>query len=184
MRLEIGRVHRAHGLRGEVAVSLSSDRDGRLAPGAVVWTGDDRRTIVASRPHQDRWIVHFEGLGDRDAADALRGLVLTAEPVDDTDGDETLWVHELIGAEVVLPDGTAVGRVGEVHDNPAHDLLVLDTGALVPVVFVTDASGRPERIVIDPPEGLLALAEPDAAPQPQPQPQPESGSGSGADAGR
>ncbi len=52
-----------------------------------------------------------------------------------------MWVHELVGAEVVLPDGTAVGAVEAVQDNPAHELLVLDSGALVPVVFVTDAVG-------------------------------------------
>ena len=56
---------------------------------------------------------------------------------------------------MALPDGTEVGRVASVQDNPAHELLVLDSGALVPVVFVTDASGLPERVVIDPPEGLL-----------------------------
>ena len=184
MRLEIGRVQRAHGLRGEVVVRLTSDREGRLAPGATVWAGEDARTVAASRRHQDRWIVHFEGVRDRTAAEALRGAVLTADTADDTDAvtpagvdgsdgagrvpvegeaagdaaDETLWVHELIGAEVVLADGTVVGRVEAVQDNPAHDLLVLDSGALVPVVFLTDASGRPERLVIDPPDGLLELA--------------------------
>jgi 16S rRNA processing protein RimM len=64
-------------------------------------------------------------------------------------------VHELIGATAVLVDGTEVGTVDGVEANPASDLLVLDSGALVPVVFVT--AHEPGRVTIDPPEGLLDL---------------------------
>jgi 16S rRNA processing protein RimM len=153
-RLEVGRVHKAHGLKGDVSVSLTTDRLERVEPGARLFVGDVEHEVARST-HQppDRWIVGFAGVGDRDAADALRGSVLTAEPLDDED---ELWVHDLVGATVALPDGTEVGTVEAVQDNPAHDLLVLDTGDLVPVVFVTDGSGLPERLVIDPPEGLLS----------------------------
>lgn len=153
-RLEVGRVHKAHGLKGDVSVSLTTDRLERVEPGSRLFVGDVEHEVARST-HQppDRWIVGFAGVGDRDAADALRGSVLTAEPLDDED---ELWVHDLVGATVVLPDGTSVGVVDAVQDNPAHDLLVLDTGDLVPVVFVTDGSGLPERLVIDPPEGLLS----------------------------
>ena len=73
-----------------------------------------------------------------------------AEPLDDPD---ELWVHELVGEAVVETDGTARGRCVAVVENPAADLLELDSGALVPVVFVVDhADGR---IVIDPPAGLF-----------------------------
>jgi len=75
-----------------------------------------------------------------------------AEPIDDPD---ELWVHELIGTPVVETDGTARGTCVAVVDNPAADLLELDSGALVPVVFVTEQT--PERIVIDPPDGLFDL---------------------------
>lgn len=153
-RLEVGRVHKAHGLKGDVSVSLTTDRLERVEPGARLFVGDVEHEVARST-HQppDRWIVGFAGVGDRNAADALRGSVLTAEPLDDED---ELWVHDLVGATVALPDGTEVGTVEAVQDNPAHDLLVLDTGDLVPVVFVTDGSGLPERLVIDPPEGLLS----------------------------
>ncbi len=110
--------------------------------------------MVSSRRHQHRWIVAFAGIDDRPAAEALHGRVLRAEPLEDADA---LWVHELIGAEVVTPDGRSWGRVESVEANPAHDLLVLDDGTLVPEVFVTDSTGLPARIVIDPPEGLLDL---------------------------
>jgi 16S rRNA processing protein RimM len=97
--------------------------------------------------------VHFDGFTDRDQAETWRGVALRAEPLDDDDG--ALWVHQLVGVEVVLTDGTAVGTVTEVEANPASDLLVLDTGALVPVVFVTATT--PDRVTIDPPEGLFDL---------------------------
>jgi 16S rRNA processing protein RimM len=156
-RLEVGRVHKAHGLKGDVSVSLTTDRLERVEPGSRLFVGDVEREVARST-HQppDRWIVGFAGVSDRDQAEALRGAVLTAEPLD-AEEDE-LWVHELVGATVALADGTEVGVVAAVQDNPAHDLLVLDTGDLVPVVFVVDGSGLPTRVVIDPPDGLLGEA--------------------------
>jgi len=156
-RLEVGRVHKAHGLKGDVVVSLTTDRTERVAPGALLWVGSDEREVVRSSRHHDRWIVAFAGIADRTAAEALRGRPLSAPPLDADDGE--MWVHELVGAAVVLGDGTEVGTVEAVQDNPAHELLVLDTGDLVPVVFVTDATDLPERVVIDPPQGLLGATE-------------------------
>jgi len=152
--LEVGRITKAFGVRGEVLVALTSDRTERLDPGAVLETDRGPLTVVSSAPHQDRWIVQFEGLHDRDAAETWRGLLLRAEPLDDGD-PEALWVHELIGCVVELTDGSVVGTVTEVQGNPASDLLVLDSGALVPVVFITGQEAG--RIVIDPPEGLFDL---------------------------
>jgi 16S rRNA processing protein RimM len=157
-RLEVGRVHKAHGLKGDVSVSLTTDRLERIEPGSRLFVDDVEHEVARSTSQPpDRWIVGFAGISDRTAAEALRGAVLTAVPLD-AEEDE-LWVHELVGAAVALPDGTTVGRVEAVQDNPAHELLVLDTGDLVPVVFVVDGSGLPERVVIDPPEGLLGIAE-------------------------
>ncbi|MFP5254977.1 MAG: ribosome maturation factor RimM [Acidimicrobiia bacterium] len=152
--LEVGRITKAHGVRGDVLVALSSDRTERLDPGAVLSTDRGKLTVVRSSRHQDRWIVQFGEIVGRDDAETWRGTVLRAEPIDDED-DDALWVHELIGASVVLGDGTVAGTVVEVQANPAADLLVLDTGALVPVVFVTDRA--PGQVTIDPPEGLLEL---------------------------
>lgn len=153
--LLVGRVTKAHGLRGEVVVHLlSSEPEVRLAPGSVLATADGPSlTVVAARPHQDRWIVRFEGVDGREAAEALRGTELLGEPLDDPDA---LWVHELVGAEVVEVDGTARGTVVAVVANPADDLLELDGGALVPVGFVV---GRDDagRVVVDAPEGLFDL---------------------------
>jgi 16S rRNA processing protein RimM len=141
-------------VRGDVLVSLTTERTERLDPGSVLETERGPLTVVSSSRHQDRWIVHFDGFTDRDQAETWRGVVLQAEPLDDGD-DDALWVHELVGTRVVLPDGTPVGTVTEVEANPASDLLVLDSGALVPVVFVTATTA--DQLTIDPPEGLFDL---------------------------
>lgn len=150
--LEVGRITKPHGLRGEVVVSLVTDRVERLDPGAVLVTDDGELVVRSARRHQDRWIVGFEGSTDRDDAERLRGRVLRAEAVDDPD---QLWVHELVGADVVTVAGERVGRCVGVVANPAADLLELDGGALVPVVFVVGHTAT--EITIDPPEGLFDL---------------------------
>jgi 16S rRNA processing protein RimM len=148
--LEIGRVTRPHGLRGEVVVDLTTDRLERLAPGTVLASDAGSLTVAAARPHQRRWIVAFEGHTGREAADRLRGLALRAEALDDPDA---LWVHDLVGSEVVTVEGNVAGTCVAVVANPASDLLELDGGALVPVVFVVERV--PGRVIVDPPEGLL-----------------------------
>jgi 16S rRNA processing protein RimM len=150
--LEIGRITRPHGLRGEVVVRLVTDRSERLAPGSVLQSDRGELVVRSSRRHRDVWLVAFEGRDGRDQVEDLRGVALRAEAIDDP---EVLWVHELVGATVVTTDGEEVGSCVAVVDNPAADLLELDSGALVPVVFVVDH--EPGRVVIDPPEGLLDL---------------------------
>lgn len=149
--LEVGSVGRPHGVRGDVIVRLLSDRDERLAPGSVLWTaGGQRLAVTASRPHQRAHIVSFDGVTDRSAAEALAGLTLMGEPLEDPDA---LWIHELIGRRLVEPDGTVRGTVVAVQENPASDLLVTDGDALVPLTFLIDHTG--DDLVIDPPAGLF-----------------------------
>ena len=148
--LEIGQIRRAHGVRGDVLVELASDRSERVAPGARWFAADGWLTVVSARRHQDRWLVTLAELGDRSAAEQFTNTAVFAEPIDDP---EELWVHELIGSEVVELSGRSRGTCVAVIANPAADLLELDSGALVPVVFVTER--RDGTIVIDPPVGLF-----------------------------
>lgn len=154
MLLEVGRITKPHGVKGDVLVLLTSERTERLDPGSTLDTDRGPLTVVSSSRHQDRWIVHFDGFTDRDQVETWRGVALRAEPATDDDGD-VLWVHELVGRPVLLLDGSPVGVITEVQSNPASDLLVLDSGALVPVVFVTANEG--DHVTIDPPEGLFDL---------------------------
>lgn len=158
--LEVGRVVRVHGLRGEVVVELVSNRVERMAPGSVLDTAVGALVVRHSHRlpgpvtdlHGQRYLVSFAGVSDRDSAEELRGAVLRAEPVADTDA---LWVHELIGADVVDPSGEHLGTVTAVQANPASDLLVLDGGALVPLRFVVGQ--EPGKVVVDAPPGLFEL---------------------------
>ncbi|HUR18110.1 MAG TPA: ribosome maturation factor RimM [Acidimicrobiales bacterium] len=150
--LEVGRVAKPHGLGGEVIVALVTNRAERVAPGSVLTTPAGELTVRSSSPHQGRWIVRFAEIAGREQAEALRGVVLSAPALDDPDA---LWVHELVGTEVAGTDGRSYGPVVEVEANPASDLLVLESGALVPLRFVVSHDRDAGRIVIDPPEGLL-----------------------------
>ncbi len=150
-RLEVGRIGRAHGLRGEIAVSLTTEREERLAPGSRLTTNDRELVVVASRPHQHRWLVYFDGVEDRTAAEALRGEILYADALPSDDDDE-LWVHELIGAAVQDRAGVRLGSVIAVEANPASDLLVLDGDRLLPLAFLV--RHEPGLVVVDPPAGI------------------------------
>ena len=156
--LEVGRIGKAHGLRGEVVVRLVTDRLERLAPGSILQTNRGDFTVVSSRPHQDRWLVMFEGVNGRTEAEALHGVVLMAEPIEDP---AALFVHDLVGAMVIDQGGVERGVVQSVLANPASDLLVLDDERLVPLNFVVgdlevDDAGR--RIVrVEVPDGLFDL---------------------------
>ena len=150
-RLEVGRIHTPHGLKGDVIVSLLTNHTERLDPGTRLWADGEDLQVVRSAPHQHRWIVAFAGVSHRDRADALRGRTLFAEPLDDAD---ELWVHQLIGCQVQDLAGASHGTVELVEANPASDLLVLDSGVLVPLHFIVDRS-MPGVLVVDTPPGLL-----------------------------
>lgn len=157
--LEIGRVGRPHGVRGDVFVDLTTDRVERVAVGSRLSTGDRWLTIERSAPANRRWRVHFAGVDDRTAAERLTGTVLFAEPIDDPG---VLWIHDLIGATVVETDGTVRGRCVAVIDNPAADLLELDSGALVPATFVVEVGTVPDgttMVTVEVPDGLFDLTE-------------------------
>ncbi|MEY2583562.1 MAG: rRNA processing protein RimM [Ilumatobacteraceae bacterium] len=151
---EVGRIGRAHGVNGELYVSLITDRVERVAPGARLLSGSQWLTVVESRQQQQRWLVRFEDVVDRTSAEKLTNSILLAEPLPDVD-DDALWVHELIGARVVDREGIERGTCVAVIDNPAHDIVELDTGALIPVIFVVSCSDG--IAIIDPPEGLFDL---------------------------
>ena len=149
--LEVGRVDRPHGIRGEVAVSLVTNRLERLDPGSVLQSDDGPLVVISSRPHGNRHLVRFEDVVTRDQAEQLKGLVLKATPIVDPD---ELWVHELIGLTVVDQDDIDRGVITGVIDNPASDLLELDDGSLVPARFVVGRTPS-GAVEVDAPPGLF-----------------------------
>ena len=153
--LEIGRITSPHGVGGDVNVVLTSNRTERLDRGSVLSIPSGPMTVISARPHKNGFIVKFEGVNFRDQSEALRNTVLSAEPIDDPD---ELWVHELIGATVIDQAGVARGAVERVLDNPASDLLELDSGSLVPARFIVSHIAG-EEIRVDVPVGLFDLDE-------------------------
>jgi ribosomal 30S subunit maturation factor RimM len=101
------------------------------------------------RPQQDRFVVHFDGIDDRNEAEKLTNKFLYAEPVESEDG---LWVHQLIGSNVVDTAGESWGACTGVLQNPAHDILEIEGGLLVPAPFIVSTDGT--TTVINPPAGL------------------------------
>lgn len=168
MDVVVGRVAKAHGIRGELAVDVRTDSpEQRFAPGAVVAArlrdGTSRPlTLSAVRAHGERLLVFFDEVPDRTAAESLRGALLLADTdaLPPTDDPDEFYDHELEGLAAVLADGSPVGTVREVVHSPAGELLALDVAGrevLVPfvreIVPEVDVVGR--RVVLDPPEGLL-----------------------------
>ncbi|MEW2502248.1 ribosome maturation factor RimM [Amycolatopsis sp. CA-161197] len=168
MDVVVGRIAKAHGIRGELAVDVRTDSpEQRFAVGAVVTTqlrdGSKRDlTIAAAREHSGRLLVRFEEVLTRDVAETLRGALLLADTatLPPTDDPDEFYDHELAGLSAELADGTVVGKVVEVVHSPAGELLELDVDGrevLVPfvraIVPTVDVAGG--RVVLDPPEGLL-----------------------------
>jgi len=155
--LDVGRVVRPHGLNGQVVVELWTNRRERVAPGAHLEGPAGALDVVRSSSlgptaGRARWLVSFQGVHSRAAAERLRGAVLQAAPIDEPGA---LWVHELIGARVVDDDGSEIGTVESVEANPASDLLVLDNGRLIPLAFVTAQAVGCLTVTLPP--GLLDL---------------------------
>jgi 16S rRNA processing protein RimM len=167
--LVVGRIGRPHGVRGEVTVEVrTDDPDARFAPGSSLRTDPAERgplTVAAVHPRSGGLVLAFEGVGSREEAEALRGIVLvvdSAELPEIEDADE--WYdHQLVGLAAVDPAGAALGEVADVVHAPASDLLVVRDADgrehLVPfvreLVPAVDVPGG--RVVVDPPEGLFDL---------------------------
>ena len=122
----VGKVTKAHGLRGEVTVLPLTDNPDRFAPGNVVYLQDGRAlSIREARDNGARLLVTFEGVGDRTAAEALGGSMLVVPESDLPELPEgTYWPHELVGCEVVTAAGRPIGTIADVVANPANDIWV------------------------------------------------------------
>ena len=157
-----GEVGKPHGLAGEVYVVVISDDPRRFEAGSVLQHGDGRAlTLERSRAHGARFIVKFEGIEDRPAAETLRGpLYVPSTEARALESDE-FWVDDLVGCLVMSRAGVELGTVSRIVPGSAQDLLEVATDdgvRLVPAVkaIVIEVDPVARRIVVDPPEGLFA----------------------------
>jgi 16S rRNA processing protein RimM len=170
MRLVVGRIGRAHGVRGEATIEIrTDDPDDRFAIGSILHTEPEERgplTVASGRVHNGILLLSFEGYHDRTAVETLRNTLLVAD-VDIEQGEDEDEFHDLvlIGMSVATLDGVEVGTVDDVVHLPAQDLLSVMTPEgrelLIPFVhqIVPTVDRTARRILIDPPPGLLAAEE-------------------------
>jgi 16S rRNA processing protein RimM len=163
----VGRVAKAHGVRGEVAVENRSDNPDRWVVGAVVFDpAGHRLTVAAVRPHGERLLVTFEEIGDRTAAQRLTGTELTVPeawlpPL----ADGEWWSFEVEGCIVTTSSGRVIGVVQEVLAYPGQDVwrVVDDDGTeiLVPAVeaFVISVDVAARAAIVRDVVGLTAPDE-------------------------
>ncbi|MBM0278713.1 ribosome maturation factor RimM [Micromonospora tarensis] len=122
-------------------------------------------TIEEARFHQGRVLIAFEGILDRNTAEALRGtlLVVDSADVEPPEDPEEFHDHQLVGLAVVTPAGERLGEVARIDHAPSSDLLVLrrpeGRTALIPFVraIVPEVDLAGGRVIVDPPAGLLDL---------------------------
>ncbi|MCD9198494.1 ribosome maturation factor RimM [Aeromicrobium wangtongii] len=141
MQVVIGRIGRAHGIRGELNVDIRTDEpDRRFAPGSSVVCGPRTLTVASARHHGGRLVVAFKEIPDRTAAEQLHGTVLEAviDPEDTPDDPDEFYDHQLVGLEVRSGDDVVGTVTGLVH-LPYQDTLTVDVdGREVFVPFVTE----------------------------------------------
>lgn len=145
---------------------------GEPASGKAGRAGGSTLRIATSRWHSGRLLVRFDGVTDRNAAEALRGSLLTidsddsgspAEPDDEADDGDLWWDRDLVGLRAQTPTGAELGEVVDVVHSPAGEILAIrrpDGGEhLVPFVreIVPTVDPAAGHLVVDPPPGLLDL---------------------------
>ncbi|WP_405869097.1 MULTISPECIES: ribosome maturation factor RimM [unclassified Streptomyces] len=167
MQLVVARIGRAHGIKGEVTVEVRTDEpELRLAPGAVLQTDPTSTgplTIETGRVHSGRLLLRFEGVKDRNGAEALRNTLLIAEvdPEVLPEEEDEYYDHQLMDLDVVTKDGAEIGRITEISHLPSQDLFIVErpdgTEVLIPFVeeIVTEIDLEEQKAVIDPPPGLI-----------------------------
>lgn len=171
-QLRVGRLVKAHGLKGALKLELyTDDPDGRFVTGAVFtlqvpesspWHG---KTVTV---REFRWmnshpVVFFDDIDDREGADTLaRAILWIDQDITDVATEEDAWFdHQLVGLDVIR-DGQSMGRIIRVDHLPAQDLLIVrptggDGEILVPFVaaIVPEVDPSAGRVVVTPPPGLF-----------------------------
>lgn len=167
MQLQVARIGKPHGIRGEVTVQVLTDAPGdRFVPGTqfvVEPASAGPLTVESARWNKDILLLAFEEVETRNEAEALRGAKLYVETEElDEDDDEGWYEHELVGLDVRIGD-QVVGKVSGLHTMPVQDLLVVTdrdgkeilipfVEQIVPEVIVAD-----KYVLVTPPAGLFEV---------------------------
>ena len=160
MKLNVGRIGKAHGILGEATIEVRTDEaEDRFALGAVLETeSHGNLTVASARVHNGILLLSFEGVEDRNAIETLRNELLYADVDIDAPGvdEDDYHVLQLVGCKAFLVDGDEFGEVSEVLNLPGQDVLVIKSDSaetLIPfvrqLVPIVDLKAR--RMTVIPP---------------------------------
>ena len=161
MRLNVGRIGRAHGILGEATIEVRTDEaENRFAIGAVLETDSHGElTVVSARVHNGILLLGFQGIEDRNSIEALRNELLYAEVDIQAPGidEDDYHVLQLVGCTAYLVDGDEFGVVTDVLNLPGQDVLAIksaDGEVLIPFVrqLVPVVDIKAQRMTVIPPD--------------------------------
>ena len=157
-RIEIGRIARAHGIRGEVAIATHDPESDVLEGLETIWVGGVERRMLAARGTHRGWLVQLEGVATRNDAETLRGQTVEVDRAALALDDDDILLDDLIGCQVKRVDGTPWGTIHSIESG-MQDLLVIHDGELerlLPLVdeFVKAIDLEAGVVTVDPPDGL------------------------------
>ncbi|MGH7711476.1 MAG: ribosome maturation factor RimM [Gemmatimonadaceae bacterium] len=165
--MRVALVRRAHGLRGEVLVRpLTARPENIFVAGRDLFVSDvveDLSSLVirGARTTKDGWLLAFDGVPDRSAAERWRGRYLWAPHDEETSlGNETPFAADLVGLLMQLADGSVIGTVSDFYDLPQGPILEVtraEDRVLFPLraEFVSRIDPARGVVVVDPPAGLF-----------------------------
>ncbi|MBW4095664.1 MAG: ribosome maturation factor RimM [Acidobacteria bacterium] len=173
MQVQLARIGKPHGIRGEVTVQLFTDAPAeRFVPGEELRVEPAKLgplTVLGARWNKEILLLSFEEIEDRNQAETLRGAKLFIDTEDTADADDDAWYeHQLVGLAVRVGDET-VGKVKSLSILPSQDLLTVEDLAgreiLVPFVteIVPEVNVEGGYILLTPPGGLFTLNTDDDA---------------------
>ncbi|HYY53327.1 MAG TPA: ribosome maturation factor RimM [Myxococcales bacterium] len=158
--LAVGRVARAHGVRGRLLITPYNADSEALRRVRRLWVGEREFEVDRAERVNLGYLVALRGVADRDQADALKGNEVRVDRAELPALEEgEMYAVDLIGYEVSDPQGTVHGVVEDLEEAGPQDLLRLAGGALVPLGLVKEVLPQARRIVVDAPEGLFDLEE-------------------------
>ncbi|TLM72434.1 ribosome maturation factor RimM [Pseudarthrobacter sp. NamB4] len=177
MQLQVARIGKPHGIRGEVTVQVLTDApEDRFVPGTefvVEPASHGPLTVSSARWNKDILLLGFDQIATRNEAETLRGAKLFIETEElDEDDDEGWYEHELVGLEARV-GSQVVGKVAALNTMPVQDLLVVTTPAgdevLIPFVeqIVPEVNIDQGYILLTPPDGLFELNSEDVPASPE-----------------
>ena len=185
MQLQVARIGKPHGIRGEVTVQVLTDApEDRFVPGTqfvVEPASAGPLTVLSARWNKDILLLGFEEIETRNEAETLRGAKLFIETEElDEDDDEGWYEHELVGLEARV-GSQVVGKISGLNTMPVQDLLVVETPdgkeILIPFVeqIVPEVNVQEGYILVTPPEGLFEVNTEDSAAEAAGSSEPEAG---------